>query len=74
MRIAALIFVGLCVTASLPLAAQAATLRQPGIETGRSTSIEEVAVRCGPHAHYLRGHRLKNGHYVRGRCVRDRRR
>ncbi|HUB97275.1 MAG TPA: hypothetical protein VL993_15240 [Stellaceae bacterium] len=34
-------------------------------------SIIEVAVHCGPHAHYVRGHRNKAGHYVRGRCVRD---
>jgi hypothetical protein len=34
--------------------------------------VEQVAVHCGPHAHYVRGHRDKAGHYVRGRCVLDR--
>jgi hypothetical protein len=47
--------------------------------TGQSGAIhnqiaEQVSVRCGPHAHYVRGHRNKAGHYVRGHCVRDRRR
>jgi hypothetical protein len=47
--------------------------------TGQSDSvhnqgIEQVAVRCGPDAHYIRGHRDKAGHYVRGRCVRNRHR
>lgn len=73
MRFAALLLIGFCVTAPLSLSAQATTLRPLGVETSRSTSIEEAAVRCGPHAHYVRGHRLKNGQYVRGRCVRDKR-
>ncbi len=37
-------------------------------------NLVEVAVHCGPHAHYVRGHRDKNHHYVKGRCVRDKRR
>lgn len=37
-------------------------------------NVEQVAVHCGPHAHYVRGHRNKAGHYIRGRCVRDRHR
>ena len=35
--------------------------------------IVDVAVHCGPHAHYVRAHRDKNGHHVLGRCVRDKR-
>jgi hypothetical protein len=37
-------------------------------------NVEQVAARCGPHAHYVRGHRNRAGHYVRGRCVRNHRR
>ena len=36
-------------------------------------NIIDAAVKCGPHAHYVRGHRDKNHHYVKGRCIRDRR-
>ena len=38
-----------------------------------NSPIVEVAVHCGPHAHYVRGHRNRAGQYVKGRCVRDRR-
>jgi hypothetical protein len=35
--------------------------------------IVDVAVHCGPHAHYVRAHRDKDGHRVLGHCVRDKR-
>jgi len=31
----------------------------------------QAAVNCGPHAHYVRGHRDTHGHYIKGRCIRD---
>lgn len=31
----------------------------------------EAAVHCGPHAHYVRGHRDAHGHYIKGRCIRE---
>jgi hypothetical protein len=44
----------------------------PGIET-RAGAYEHVHDRrCGPHHHWVRGHHLTNGQWVRGRCVRDR--
>jgi len=57
---------------SLPVAAYAVTPAAEGLaNSARSTAIEQVAVHCGPHAHYIRGHRDHDGHYVKGRCVRD---
>lgn len=56
-----------------PLAAQAYVAPATGANGGASPSIIDVAVNCGPHAHYVRGHRDHNGHYVKGVCVRDRR-
>ena len=58
---------------SLPVAAYAVTPAADGLANSpRSTAIEQVAVNCGPHAHYVRGHRDHDGHYVKGRCVRER--
>jgi hypothetical protein len=42
--------------------------------SGTSPEIVEVAVHCGPHARYIRGHRARTGHWIKGRCVRTRRR
>ncbi len=53
---------------SLPVAAYAVT---PAVDAPRSAAIEQVAVHCGPHAHYVKGHRNHEGHYVKGHCVRD---
>jgi hypothetical protein len=39
-----------------------------------SPDIVEVAVHCGPHACYIRGHRARTGHWIKGRCVRTRQR
>jgi len=44
------------------------------MNTEHNPNVIESAVKCGPHAHYVRGHRNRAGHYVRGHCVRDRRR
>jgi hypothetical protein len=53
---------------SLPVSAYAVT---PAVDGPRSAAIEQVAVHCGPHAHYVKGHRNHDGHYVKGRCVRN---
>ena len=51
----------------------AATLRPAGVEADpMASNIIEVAVHCGPHAHYIKGHRsTKDHHFIKGRCVRD---
>ena len=59
--------------AMAPLSAQAAVSAAAGMTGGTSPSIVDVAVNCGPHAHYIRGHRDSHGHYVKGVCVRDHR-
>jgi hypothetical protein len=73
MRVAATLFIGAALfagAASMP--AYAIPLAgQPNVAVNQN--IEQVAVKCGPHAHYVRGHRGKDGHHVLGRCVRDRR-
>jgi len=38
-----------------------------------ASNMVEVAVHCGPRAHYVRGHRAKNHEWIKGRCIRDRR-
>jgi hypothetical protein len=50
---------------AVPLAATPSVPDNPG--------IVDVAVHCGPHAHYVRAHRGKDGHRVLGHCVRDKR-
>jgi hypothetical protein len=56
-----------------PLSAQAAVSAAAGMTGDTSPAIVDVAVNCGPHAHYIRGHRDSHGHYVKGICVRDHR-
>jgi len=50
---------------AVPLADQSAPIHNQG--------VAQVAVHCGPNAHYIRGHRNKAGHFVRGHYVRDHR-
>lgn len=56
----------------LPVAAQAMTPAPDRLGQAAPRNIEQIAVHCGPHAHYVRGHRNRAGHYVKGRCIRDR--
>ena len=68
-----------CVAASaafgaMTAASAAAMSPAPFALTADSPAVVEVAVRCGPRAHYVKGHRDHAGHYVKGRCVRDKRR
>jgi len=44
------------------------------IETGAPANITEIAVNCGRHSRYVRGHRDRRTHrFIRGHCVRNRR-
>lgn len=54
-----------------PVAALASPVGLDALAGQDTSAITEVAVNCGPHAHYVRGHRDKNHHYVKGRCVRN---
>ena len=70
MRLAALAFVSCLGVASLPLLAQASPTGLGNVAGGSSPAITEVAVHCGPNAHYIHGHKGKHG-YVKGHCIRD---
>lgn len=76
MRFAAALLIAACFAAPLSIsAARAVPLSAAGIEAAPFPSIEAVAgPRCGPRAHYVRGHRARNGHWIKGRCVRNKRR
>ena len=52
-----------------PTAVRAADLAP--IKPHASSNIVEAAVNCGHEAHYVHGHRDKQGHYVKGHCVRN---
>ena len=71
LRIAASIIVGLLAFA--PITSEAFPI---GANMGadQNPNVVESAGRCGPHAHYVRGHRTRSGHWVRGHCVRFRHR
>jgi hypothetical protein len=56
-----------------PVAAQASPVGLDSLAGQSSSAITEVAVKCGPNAHYVKGHRDKNHRYVKGRCVKNRR-
>jgi hypothetical protein len=70
MRYAALMVAVSALVAVVSAPSNAATLRPVAVDGGASPVIE-AAVRCGPHAHYVRGHRNHSGHYVKGHCVRN---
>ena len=55
-----------------PIASQAVPVGGT-MNAERNPNVIAAAVKCGPHAHYIRGHRNKAGQWVLGRCVRDRR-
>jgi hypothetical protein len=63
---------GLLVAGPFAMPAQAAmpVLGAPAVV---SPNLVEVAVNCGPRAHYIRGHRAKGGEWIKGRCIRDKR-
>jgi hypothetical protein len=64
----------LAVSVATPAAVDAAT---PSLGLGMSSgspNVAEIAVHCGPHARYVKGHRARTGHWIKGRCVATRRR
>jgi hypothetical protein len=70
MRFALLLLAGFAFAGSV--SAQAATLRPAPLDAPSNPALTEVAVHCGPHAHYVKGHRSsKDHHFIKGRCVRD---
>jgi hypothetical protein len=69
MRFALVLLAGLAFAG--PISVQAATLRPAPVDAASASGIVDVAVHCGPHAHYVKGHRNKDHHFVKGRCVRD---
>lgn len=72
MRVSVSLLAGIMLLA--PVAAQATPAGLDALAAQGSSPIIEVAVKCGPHAHYIKGHRDKHGHYIKGRCVKDRHR
>ncbi len=73
MRIAMFIAAAICLAATFPTPSSAATMRPPGITTASPDIVEVAGPRCGPHAHYIRGHRARSGGWIKGRCVRNHR-
>jgi hypothetical protein len=69
-------WLGLVLLLVAPIGARpAAAAPSMGLDMSEAASpLVEVAVHCGPHAHYIRGHRARNGQWIKGRCVRYRRR
>lgn len=57
-----------------PISVDAATLRPSSTDTEMSSNIVDVAgPRCGRYHHYVRGHHARDGRWIRGHCVRNRR-
>jgi hypothetical protein len=73
MRNAAFLAAAICLAVLVPTSPGNATIRPAGIESS-SPIIDVAGPRCGPRAHYVRGHRARNGQWIKGRCIRDRRR
>jgi hypothetical protein len=80
MRFTALVLITASLAVPIPVsAAHAVPPSAAGIEAAPSSDIqpdiqEAAAPRCGRHAHYVRGHRARNGRWVKGVCVRNRHR
>ena len=54
------------------VSASAQALTLPSADVGASPAIEEVAGRhCNHGFHWVGPHHTKDGHLIRGRCVRD---
>jgi hypothetical protein len=77
MRFSALLPIAACFTAPIAMSsARAVPLSAAGIAAAPSpdiqADIQEVAgPRCGKRAHYVRGHRARNGQWIKGRCIRN---
>jgi hypothetical protein len=65
LRLAAAIIVGLMAFA--PINSQASLIGS-NLKAAQNPNVIEAGWRCGPHGHYVRGHRNRAGYYVRGHC------
>jgi len=75
MRFAMLLLIGACLMSPVTTtSAQAAPLQPLGIEADANSIVEVAGPRCGRYSHYVRGHRGRNGQWIKGHCVRNRRR
>jgi hypothetical protein len=75
MRFAMLLLVGSCLISPVTtMPAHATPLQSLGIETEARAFVEVAGPRCGRYSHYVRGHRARNGRWIRGHCVRNRHR
>lgn len=72
MRLAAVLSIGFLCLAACPLPAHAIMPAAGRVEAAPSPPIVEVDRRCGPGRHYIRRHRNRAGHWVRGHCSRRR--
>jgi len=75
MRIVKWIALALLLAAPIcvPTAAGAATPSLGLGMTAGTPNVVEAAGRCGRYSHYVGGHRARNGRWIRGHCVRNRR-
>lgn len=71
LRAAAICIFGLLTFA--PAVGHAVERLAPQSAPAAASSIMDAAVKCGRHAHYVRGHRAKSGRYIKGHCVKNRR-
>jgi hypothetical protein len=73
MRMVKLLAMGGIVLAVSTVSSYAASMNTMSeMANGSAPAIEEVAGHaCGPHAHYVRAHRARNGHFIKAHCVRD---
>ena len=71
MRVSVSLLAGFMLLAPVAAVASPVGLGTPAARD--SSPVIEAAVKCGPHAHYVKGHRNKSGHYVKGRCVKNHR-
>jgi hypothetical protein len=75
MRLAALLLIAIAAVPLAPSPVRAASPSAPELAAAPGAAIVEIAgPRCGPRAHYVRGHRARNGKWIKGRCIRDKRR
>jgi hypothetical protein len=73
MRLSAGFLVAGLLMSGLTITVHAATIAPPPLtQVAPSTNIIEVDRRCGRGFHYVRGHRNRYGHWVRGHCRRNR--
>lgn len=74
LRIAVLLIAGALALVAGPSPSRALSVVAPEITVDQSPNIVQVDRRCGVHGHWVRGHRLRDGRYIRGHCVRYRHR